>query len=178
MGDLGGPLVDKLLHFHVVLMAIAAWVILWALRKMWKGMDKIELVRRLKPLYPIVLCEGFVWIPGVLPDYTTGERLLMAVWAALLSAVGYQLVRRFVKQKTGADLPEDPNKLVPGGAAEDEGKDDDGDGDGEEEAAALAAATAAAAALERDGDDEETKKQADDTEPDTSSNSDGDGDPD
>jgi hypothetical protein len=171
MGDLGGPLVDKLLHFHVILMAIAAWVILWALRKMWKGMDKIELVRRLKPLYPIVLCEGFVWIPGVLPDYTTGERLLMAVWAALLSAVGYQLVRRFVKQKTGAELPEDPNKLVPGGAPDEEDEDDD--------EAATAAAVAAAAALEGGGDDEDTKKitkEADDTKPDASDDSDDSGD--
>jgi hypothetical protein len=165
MGDLGGPLVEKLLHFHVVLMAIATWVILWSLRKMWKGMDSIVWVRRLKPLYPIVLCEGFVWIPGVLPDYSTGERLLMAVWAALLSAVGYQLVHRFVKERTGIELPEDPNKLEPGGAPSDDEMDDE---------AALAAATAAAAALEGDGDDDDGKKtkkegkEDDNTVPDTS----------
>jgi hypothetical protein len=93
-------------------MAIAAWFVLWALRKIWKGMDSIEWVRRLKPIYPLVLCEGFVWIPGILPQATVGERILTAVWAGILAAIGYQLIRRFVK-KVGVDLPEDPNKLTP-----------------------------------------------------------------
>jgi hypothetical protein len=178
MGDLGGPLVEKLLHFHVVLMAIATWVILWSLRKMWKGMDTITWVRRLKPLYPIVLCEGFVWIPGVLPDYTTGERLLMAVWAALLSAVGYQLVHRFVKEKTGIELPEDPNQLEPGGAPDEEPEDEKGE-EADEDAEADKAAKKAADALESkdkekvDPDSVETKKASvDDTEPDASDDSD------
>jgi hypothetical protein len=98
MNDLGdligvelGDLESKLLHVHVVLMAIAAWF---------------------KPIYPLVLCEGFVWIPGILPQATVGERILTAVWAGILAAIGYQLIRRFVK-KVGVDLPEDPNKLTP-----------------------------------------------------------------
>jgi hypothetical protein len=161
MGDLGGPLVEKLLHFHVVLMAIATWVILWSLRKMWNGMDSIVWVRRLKPLYPIVLCEGFVWIPGVLPDYTTGERLLMAVWAALLSAIGYQLVHRFVKDKTGIELPKDPNELVPGGVPDEEDEED-------EDAEAEEAAKKAAAALEEKDKDKGSDKDDDDNTDDNS----------
>jgi hypothetical protein len=132
MNDLGdlvgvelGDLESKLLHIHVVLMAIAAWFILWAIRRMWKSMDDNEWVRRLKPLYPTVLCQGFVWIPGILPDATTGERILMAVWAGILAAIGYQIIRRFVK-KVGVHLPEDPNQLVDNGKKEDKSDDDEG----------------------------------------------------
>jgi hypothetical protein len=135
MNDLGdlvgvqlGDLESQLLHIHVVLMAIAAWFVLWALRKIWKGMDSIVWVRRLKPLYPLVLCEGFVWIPGILPEATTGERILMAVWAGILAAIGYQMIRRIVK-RVGVELPEDPGKLHPSDPpppADDEPDADDG----------------------------------------------------
>lgn len=138
MNDLGdlvgvdlGDLESKLLHIHVVLMAIAAWFVLWAIRRMWKTMDDNEWVRKLKPLYPTILCQGFVWIPGVLPDATLGDRILLAIWAGILASIGYQIIRRFVK-KVGVELPDDPNKLVDNGepeAAEDaeEGGDDDRD---------------------------------------------------
>jgi hypothetical protein len=135
MNDLGdligvelGDLESKLLHIHVVLMAIAAWFVLWALRKIWKGMDNVEWVKRLKPLYPLVLCEGFVWIPGLLPQATTGERILMAVWAGILAAIGYQLIRRIVR-KVGVELPEDDRKLMPSDAppAIEPGKKDEDD---------------------------------------------------
>lgn len=119
MNDLGdfvgvelNDLESKLLNVHVVLMAIAAWFLLWAIRKMWKGMDGIEWVRRFKPLYPVLLCEAFVWIPGIIPDATIGERVLMAVWAGVLAAIGYQIIRRVVK-KVGVELPADATKLTP-----------------------------------------------------------------
>jgi hypothetical protein len=112
-------------------MAIAAWFVLWALRKIWKGMDTIVWVRRLKPLYPLVLCEGFVWIPGILPGASTGERILMAVWAGILAAIGYQMIRRIVK-KVGVDLPEDPSKLHPSDPPPPDDKPD-GDEDGDED---------------------------------------------
>lgn len=114
-----GELEQQLLNYHVVLMAVAAWVVLWALRKIWSGFDKITIVRNLKPLYAAALCEGFVWIPGVLPDATVGERVLIAIWAGFLASIGYQLLRRFVQEKTGAELPENPDKLEPGGAPDD-----------------------------------------------------------
>jgi hypothetical protein len=122
-----GELEQLLLNTHVVLMAIAAWVILWALRKVWSGFDKIGIVRKLKPLYAAALCEGFVWIPGVLPEATLGERILIAVWAGFLSSIGYQLLQRFVQQKVGVALPENPDELEPGGAPEEEPEEEKGD---------------------------------------------------
>ena len=143
MNDLGdlvgvelGDLESKLLHVHVVLMAIAAWFVLWALRKVWKEMDSVEWVKRLKPLYPLVICEAFVWIPGILPEATTGERILMAVWAGVLAAIGYQLIRRIVR-RVGVELPEDSRKLMPSNdpppAIEDEDEGEDSDEDSSDE---------------------------------------------
>jgi hypothetical protein len=139
MNDLGdlvgvelGDLEAQLLHIHVVLMAIAAWFVLWAIRRMWKTMDENEWVRKLKPLYPTVLCQGFVWIPGILPGATTGDRILLAVWAGILASIGYQIIRRFVK-KVGVELPEDPNKLGENEAAADDA-DDDTDDDADDDA--------------------------------------------
>lgn len=118
MNDLGdifglelGDLESQLLHIHVVLMAIGAWFVLWAVRRMWKSMDSNTWVKRLKPLYPAVICQGFVWIPGILPGATTGERILMAIWAGILASIGYQIIRRVVG-RVGVELPEDPNHLV------------------------------------------------------------------
>jgi hypothetical protein len=139
MNDLGdlvgvdlGDLESQLLHIHVVLMAIAAWFVLWAIRRLWKSMDDIEWVRRLKPLYPTVLCQGFVWIPGILPEATTGDRILLAVWSGILASIGYQIIRRFVK-RVGVELPDDPNKLVDSDNPEEPlASDDDDNGDDED----------------------------------------------
>jgi predicted small integral membrane protein len=106
-----GDFESKLLNFHVLLMAAGAWFILWGLRKVWAGLDKVSIIRKLKPIYAVVLCEILVQIPGVLPDATMGERVLTAIWAAFLSCVGYQLIRRFLKP-SGIDLPEDPEELA------------------------------------------------------------------
>jgi hypothetical protein len=102
---------EKLLNFHVVLMAGAGWFILWVLRKVWKGMDDIGFIKRLKPIYPIILCEIFVWIPGILPDATFGEKILTALWSGFLAAIGYQLVRRFLRPH-GIELPDNPDELA------------------------------------------------------------------
>jgi hypothetical protein len=129
-----GELASRLLNYHVVLMAIGAWVVLWALRKIWKGMDNISIVRRLKPLYAAALCEGFVWIPGVLPEATVGDRILTALWSGFLAAIGYQLLRRIIRLKIGIELPEDPNKLEPGGTpAEDKSEPEEEEEDEEVE---------------------------------------------
>ena len=111
-----GELEAKFLNYHVVLMAVAAWIILWSVRKIWSGMDTNKWLKKLKPLYAAVLCSGFVWIPGVLPEAEVGERILVAIWAGFLASIGYQLLRRFVRSKAGVELPEDPDQLVPGGA--------------------------------------------------------------
>jgi len=107
---------QQLLNTNVVLMAAGAWFILWVVRKIWKGMDKIEWVSRLKPLYPAVLCQGFVWIPGAMPpdpEPTIGTRILMGLWCGFLASIGYQLIRRFLQKKADVELPENPNDLVP-----------------------------------------------------------------
>ena len=106
-----GELEEKLLSFHVIIIAAAAWLILWVLRKIWTGLDNINIVKKLKPIYPVILCEGFVWIPGILPDATMGERILLAIWAGFLAAIGYQLIRRFLKPH-GIDLPDNPDELA------------------------------------------------------------------
>ena len=117
-----GELTEKLLSYHVLLMAIAAWIVLWSIRKIWSGMDGNKWVRKFKPLYAAALCEGFVFIPGVLPDAVPGEKVLIALWSGFLAAIGYQLLRRFVKVKTGVELPENPDELGPGGGSPEEEK--------------------------------------------------------
>jgi hypothetical protein len=115
LGDLVGvqlsDLESQLLNIHVILMAVAAWFVLWAIRRLWKTMDDNVWVRRFKPLYPTFICQGFIWIPGILPDSTVGERVLMAVWAGILASIGYQIIRRIVV-RVGVQLPDDPNELV------------------------------------------------------------------
>jgi hypothetical protein len=111
----------QLLNANIVLMAAGAWFALWVLRKIWKGMDRVVWIRRLKPLYPAILCQGFVWIPGAMPgtdlntavdDVTIGARILTGLWCGFLASIGYQLLRRFLSNQ-GVDLPSDPKDLVP-----------------------------------------------------------------
>ena len=129
----------QLLNLNVVLIAVGAWFILWVLRKVWKGMDSNKIVKRLKPLYPAVLCQGIVWIPGALPaepEPTVGSRILMALWCGFLASIGYQLLKRFLGQK-GIELPDKPEDLLPSSDSEDnqpEAEEDDDVGADEPEA--------------------------------------------
>lgn len=110
-----GSLAEKLLNENVVLMAAGAWFLLWVLRKVWKGMDRIEWVKRFKPLYPAIICQGFVWIPGAMPPETEpsiGSRIMIALWCGFLASIGYQLIKRFLGQK-GIELPDKPEELFP-----------------------------------------------------------------
>jgi len=131
----------QLLNLNVVLIAVGAWFVLWVLRKVWKGMDSNKVVKRLKPLYPAVLCQGIVWIPGALPaepEPTVGSRILMALWCGFLASIGYQLLKRFLGQK-GIELPDKPEDLLPSSDSEDdqpEAEDDDDDVGSDEPAAA------------------------------------------
>ncbi|MGD9381721.1 MAG: hypothetical protein PVI03_04680, partial [Candidatus Thorarchaeota archaeon] len=97
-----GDLEQQLLNTNIVLMAAGAWFMLWVIRKIWKGMDKIKWVRKLKPLYPAIICQGLVWIPGAMPgitsetniDETIAPRILTGLWCGFLASIGYQLLRR------------------------------------------------------------------------------------
>lgn len=110
-----GSLEQHLLNVNVVLIAAGAWFILWVLRKIWKGMDTVKLIKRFKPLYPAILCEAFVWIPGALPadpEPTVGSRILMGLWCGFLASIGYQLIKRFMGER-GVKLPDNPEDLLP-----------------------------------------------------------------
>jgi hypothetical protein len=131
-----GSLEQHLLNVNVVLISAGAWFILWVLRKIWKGMDKNKWVSRFKPLYPAVLCQGFVWIPGALPpepEPTIGGRILMGLWCGFLASIGYQLIKRFLGQR-GIELPDKPEELLPQTDKEDDKQEDDADDDDEPEA--------------------------------------------
>ena len=147
---------QQLLSTNVVLIAVGAWFVLWVLSKIWTGMDNNKWVKHLKPLYPAILCQGFVWIPGALADEpvpTIGTHILIGLWCGFLASIGYQLVKRLLGQK-GIELPDNPEDLIPGSESdndkqpandpEDEkstatpidtpipqGEEGDGDGDGE-----------------------------------------------
>ena len=106
---------QQLLSANVVLMAAGAWFILWVLKKIWKGMSLIKWVKQFKPLYPAIICQVFVWIPGAMPDEpepTLGARILMGLWCGFLASIGYQLLKRFL-DRHGVVLPENPEDLVP-----------------------------------------------------------------
>jgi hypothetical protein len=126
---------EHLLNLNVVLISVGAWFILWVLRKVWKGMDSIKIVKRLKPLYPAVLCQGIVWIPGALPaepEPTIGTRILMALWCGFLASIGYQLLKRFLGQK-GIELPDKPEDILPSSDSEDDQPEED-EGDEKDDA--------------------------------------------
>lgn len=106
---------EHLLNVHVILIATAAWFILWVMRRVWKGIDTNHWVSRYKPLYPALLCQGFVWIPGALPveqDPTIGYRILIALWCGFLASIGYQIVKRVLLPR-GIELPDKPEELLP-----------------------------------------------------------------
>jgi hypothetical protein len=67
---------EHLLNVNVFLISTAAWFLLWVLRKIWKGMDTNKWVSRFKPLYPALLCQVFVWLPGALPGPEQGPEAL------------------------------------------------------------------------------------------------------
>jgi len=122
---------QQLLDVNVVLIAAGAWFLLWVLRKIWKGMDKIKWVARFKPLYPALLCQGFVWIPGALPaepEPTIGSRILIGLWCGFLASIGYQVLKRILGRQ-GIDLPEKADDLLPVPSSEDDKQDDNTDDD-------------------------------------------------
>jgi hypothetical protein len=126
-----GSLEQHLLSVNVVLISVGAWFILWVLHKIWKGMDKNRWVSRFKPLYPAVLCQGLIWIPGALPpdqEPEIGGRILMALWCGFLASIGYQLIKRFLGQR-GIDLPDKPDDLFPQSDKEDDKQNNDSDSD-------------------------------------------------
>jgi hypothetical protein len=125
-----GALEEQLLNTNVVLMAAGAWFVLWVLRKIWKGMDNIEWVKKFKPVYPALLCQGFVWIPGAMPtepEPTIGTRILMGLWCGFLASIGYQLLKRFLSRRGVVDLPENPDDLIPKSDKEEDKPKDDTD---------------------------------------------------
>lgn len=104
-------LMPKLWNEYVILMAMGAWFVTWVLQKTFSIIDTNKWLRKLKPLYAPAICQGFVWIPGLVADGTgAGERVLIGFWCGLLASFGYQLAKRFLETK-GVTLPDDPNKL-------------------------------------------------------------------
>lgn len=154
-----GDLEQQLLNTNIVLMAAGAWFVLWVVRKIWKGMDNIKWVRNLKPLYPAILCQGLVWIPGAMPGITaeTGvyetiaPRILTGLWCGFLASIGYQLLRRLLGRQ-GVDLPEDPSKLMPSVPPASKPV---GTGDGDTAGVAAGVALGVAVASDSDSDSEE-----------------------
>ena len=105
----------QLLNVNVILISTSAWFILWALRKVWKGIDTNFWISRYKPIYPALICQAFVWIPGALPVQdvpTAGYRVLMGFWCGFLASIGYQLVKRVLLPR-GIELPEKADDLLP-----------------------------------------------------------------
>jgi len=112
-------LTAKLLNEYIVLMSVAAWFVIWVAQKVFPVLNSNHWAKQLKPLYPALLCQGFVWIPGAVEDGTQwGTRVLIALWCGFLASIGYQLVKRLASTR-GVELPDDPNQLVPNGAASD-----------------------------------------------------------
>lgn len=124
-----GSLEEQLLNVNVILISTAAWFILWALRRVWKGIDTNDWVSRYKPIYPALICQGFVWIPGALPVQdvpTVGYRILMGFWCGFLASIGYQLVKRVLLPR-GIKLPEKADDLVPSSGSDGRSPDQGGE---------------------------------------------------
>ena len=112
----------KLLNEYIVLMSVAAWFVIWVAQKVFPVLNTNYWARQLKPLYPALLCQGFVWIPGAVEDGTQwGTRVLIALWCGFLASIGYQLVKRLASSR-GVELPDDPNQLIPNGSKKTEEK--------------------------------------------------------
>lgn len=120
---------EHLLNVHVILISTAAWFILWTLRRVWKKIDTNFWLSRYKPLYPALLCQAFVWIPGALPaeqDPTIGYRILIALWCGFLASIGYQIVKRVLLPR-GVDLPDNPQDLLPSSGSDGRSPDEKGE---------------------------------------------------
>jgi len=94
-----------LLHRHVIMLSIGAFVFVYSLRKVWAALDIIIWTRKIKPLYPVIFCQIVIQLPGIVPEANRCEKVLLAFWAGFLSAYIYQLVRRIVG-KYGIKMPE------------------------------------------------------------------------
>lgn len=102
---------QKLLNEYIVLMAVAGWFITWVLQKVFPIINTNKYLRRWKPLFAPILCQGFVWIPGAVEaDASIGEHILVGFWCGFLAAFGYQLAKRLLGAR-GVTLPDDPAQL-------------------------------------------------------------------
>jgi hypothetical protein len=105
-------MVATLWNSYIALMAIGAWFVVWVLQKVFPVFNTNYWLRKFKPLYAVVLCQGFVWIPGAIADSAGwGERILVGFWCGFLASFGYQIAKRVLEPR-GINLPDDPDKLT------------------------------------------------------------------
>jgi len=105
-------MVGVLWNDRVVMMAVGAWFVIWVLLKVFPAMSTNYWAKKLKPLYAVILCQGAVWIPGLLvEDAGIGGRILIGFWCGFLASFGYQIAKRVLEPR-GIDLPDDPDKLT------------------------------------------------------------------
>jgi hypothetical protein len=105
-------MVATLWNSYIALMAIGAWFVVWVLQKVFMIFNTNYWLRKLKPLYAVVLCQGFVWIPGAMAAGAGwGERVLVGFWCGFLASFGYQIAKRILEPR-GINLPDDPDKLT------------------------------------------------------------------
>jgi hypothetical protein len=124
-------LTAKLLNEYIVLMSVAAWFVVWVVQRVFPVINTNYWAKQLKPLYPALLCQGFVWIPGAVEDGTMwGSRVLVALWCGFLASIGYQLVKRLASTR-GVELPDDPAQLVQNGGTKPEEKPEEKPEDGD-----------------------------------------------
>lgn len=105
-------MVGTLWNDRVVMMAVGAWFVVWVLLKIFPAMGTNYWAKKLKPLYAVILCQGAVWIPGLLvEDAGIGGRILIGFWCGFLASFGYQIAKRVLEPR-GINLPDDPDKLT------------------------------------------------------------------
>jgi hypothetical protein len=105
-------MVATLWNDRVVMMAVGAWFVVWVLLKVFPAMSTNYWAKKLKPLYAVILCQGAVWIPGILvEDAGIGGRILIGFWCGFLASFGYQIAKRVLEPR-GISLPDDPDKLT------------------------------------------------------------------
>lgn len=87
---------DHLLSYQNVLIVIAVWFVIQTLKRMFKSFWAGAVGQKLIVLLPMVLCQAAVWITlPWQPDTTIGERVVLGLVLAFLTAHAHDILKRF-----------------------------------------------------------------------------------
>ncbi len=86
---------DYLFQVPNLLIVGATYVLIGIKQRIFPNLQRHHVWARIAPLAPIILCSGFVWIPGAGPEgVSVGSRIMLGIVLGAMAAHGHKIFRQ------------------------------------------------------------------------------------